>query len=199
MATVPRRGRDIRPAHATGPDLDRESMKLSHGIIQVAALALIFSLPGCTFTNLITARLQKPTFTYRGTERVEALQSRVVVDFLFSAHNPNAAGLKNVTCSYGLFVKGKKFLAGNDIPLTLKPKGDTEITVPATISYADLFPVLGSVLDLILSGQRTIPVTIDAMFSGKPAMYSEAGKEKPFFFEIRLVKTAEIPLPQAGY
>jgi hypothetical protein len=46
----------------------------------------------------------------------------------------------------------------------------------------------------ILAGQKTIPITIDALFSGKPAIYTEAGKETPISFERRLVKTAEIPL-----
>ncbi len=173
-----------------------DKMKFSYSIIRVAVLALTLALSGCTFTKLMTTRLEKPTFTYTGTALVEASQSRAIVNFLFFAHNPNEAGLKNVTCSYGLSVKGKKFLTGDDIPLTLNPKGDTEITVPATIVYTDLFPVLGSVVQLILSGQKTIPITIDAVFSGKPAIYSEAGKEKPIFFERRLIKTVEIPLPQ---
>ena len=85
---------------------------------------------------------------------------------------------------------------GNDIPLAFNPKGDTEIKIPATIAYADLFPVLGSFVRLILSGQKTIPITIDAIFSGKPALYGEAGKEESISFETRLTKTTDIPLPQ---
>jgi hypothetical protein len=87
-------------------------------------------------------------------------------------------------------------MTGNDIPLTLDPQGDTEITVPATIAYADLYPVLGSIFRRILSGQKTIPITINAVFSGKPAIYSEAGIETTISFERRLIKTADIPLTQ---
>lgn len=115
--------------------------------------------------------------------------------FIFSAHNPNGAGLKNVTCSYELFVEGKKLLTGNDTPLNLNPKGDTEIKVPATIDYADLVPVLVQVMRRILSYQQTIPITIEAVFSGKPAIYSEGGKEKKIFFETRFTRNADIPLP----
>jgi hypothetical protein len=189
---------DPRSCPYAASAFDIERMKFSYGIIRVFVLALTLALPGCAFTKLATTRLENPIFTYRGSELVEASQSRAIVAFLFSAHNPNEAGLKNVTCSYELFVKGKKFVTGKDIPLTLNPKGDTEIVVPATIAYTDLFPVLGSVIRFILSGQRTIPITIDAVFSGKPAKYSEAGKEKPIFFERRLVTTTEIPLPQKG-
>jgi len=168
----------------------------AHGIIRAIILVLILALPGCTFTKLMTTRFEKPTFTYKGAELVAASQSGVIMNFLFTAHNPNEAGLKNVTCSYELFVEGKKFMKGSDVPLLLNPKGDTEINIPATIPYADLFPVVGSVVRLFLSGKKTIPITIDAVFSGKPAMYGEAGKEEPISFETRLTKTADIPLPQ---
>jgi hypothetical protein len=171
-------------------------MNFSNNKISVVILALILGLSGCTFTQLLTSRLEKPTFTYTGSELVEASQSRAIVNFLFTAHNPNEAGLKNITCSYELFVEEEKFLTGDDISLALTPKGDSEIKVPVTIAYADLLPVLGSVLQRILSGRKTIPITIEAVFSGKSAIYSEAGKEKPISFEIRLTNTAEIPLPQ---
>jgi len=173
-----------------------DRMIFSYNIIRVIIVGLILALPGCTFTKLMTTRFEKPTFTYTGSELVEASQGRAIVNFLFTAHNPNEAGLKNVTCSYELFVEGKKFLTGDDIPLALNPKGDTEIKVPATIAYADLSPILGSVVRRILSGQKTIPITINAVFSGRPAIYSEAGEEKPISFEKRLIKTADIPLQQ---
>jgi hypothetical protein len=168
----------------------------SYILIRTIILALILALSGCTYIKLITARPEKPTFTYRGAELVESSQSSVIMNFLFSAHNPNEAGLKNVICSYELFVEEKKFMSGKDLPLTLNPKGDTEIKVPATIAYRDLFPVLGSVVRRILSGQKTIPITINALFSGNPAIYGEAGKEQPISFDMRMVKTADIPLTQ---
>jgi LEA14-like dessication related protein len=173
-----------------------DRIKSSYRIIRLIILALVLALPGCTYTKLMTTRFEQPTFTYVGSELVESSQGRAIVNFLFIAHNPNEAGLKNVTCSYELFVEEKKFLTGNDIPLTLDPKGDTEIKVSATIDYADLYPVLGSIVRRILSGQKTIPITINAVFSGNPAIYSEAGKETPITFEKRLTRTADIPLAQ---
>jgi hypothetical protein len=173
-----------------------DRMKFSRSIIRAVIVAIILAQPGCAVTKLMTTRFENPTFTFTGSELVETSQNGVIVNFLFIAHNPNEAGLKNVTCSYELFVEGKKFLTGNDITLALDPKGDTQIKVPATIAYADLYPVLGSVLRRILSGQKTIPVTIDALFSGKPAIYVEAGKETPISFVRRLAKTADIPLQQ---
>jgi len=174
--------------------MDRKNY--SYSIVRAVIVALILVQPGCTLTKLMTTRFENPTFTYRGSELVETSQSGAIVNFLFIANNPNEAGVKNVTCSFELFVEGKKFMTGKDIPLALEPKGATEIRLPAKIVYADLYPVLGSVVRRILSGQKTIPITIDALFSGKPATYSEAGKETPISFERRLVKTAEIPLQQ---
>ncbi len=167
---------------------------ISYTIIRLIIMALVLALPGCASLKLIFAPPEKPTFTYKGVEPVESSQNSVLVNFLFTAHNPNEAGLKNVTCSYELFVEEKKFLTGKDIPLTLNPKGDTAIKVPATIAYRDLFPVLGSIVRRMLSGEKTIPITINALFSGKPALYGEAGKETPIPFEMRLIKTADIPL-----
>lgn len=172
-----------------------QRMKYSYSFISAVILALLLALSGCIFTKLLTTRLEKPTFTYKGFDLGEVSQSRVNVVFIFSAHNPNGAGLKNVTCSYELFVEGKKLLTGNDTPLNLNPKGDTEIKVPATIDYADLVPVLVQVMRRILSYQQTIPITIEAVFSGKPAIYSEGGKEKKIFFETRFTRNADIPLP----
>jgi hypothetical protein len=185
--------------HADFPcrgNISMERMMFSYRILGIVMAASLLSLPGCAYTKLMATRFENPTFTYTGSELVETTQSRAVVNFLFSAHNPNKAGLKNVTCSYELLVEGKKFMTGNDIPLTLEPNGDTEIKVSATILYADLYPVLGSLVRRILSGQTTIPVTIDAFFSGKPAIYMESGKETRISFEKRMVKTADIPLGQ---
>jgi hypothetical protein len=171
-------------------------MKYSYSAVSVVILSLILALPGCTFTKLFTTRLENPTFNFKALELIETSQSRTMVNFIFSAHNPNEVGLKDVTCSYQLFVEGKKFLTGNDIPLKLNPKGDTEILVPATIAYKDLIPVLVQVMRRILSSQNTIPVTIEAVFSGKPAIFSEGGKEKTIFFETRVTRTVDIPLPE---
>jgi LEA14-like dessication related protein len=113
----------------------------------VAALVLILS--GCTMARLFSAKLEKPTFTYLSYELVEVTQGQATVNFVFSAHNPNEVGLKNMLVSYELSVEGKQFLKGNDMNLDLPSKSDTEIKVPAVIVYADLLPMLGSVAERI--------------------------------------------------
>jgi hypothetical protein len=170
-------------------------MRSSYYVKSMVMGVLIIVLQGCVYTKLLTSKLEKPTFTYTGTELVGVSERGVVVNFLFSAHNPNEAGIRNVICSYELSVEGKKFLTGKDVPLTLTAKGDTDIKVPASIAREDLRPVLRSVARRILAGKKTVPITIDAVFSGKPALYGDAGKEQALNFEMRFIRNAEIPLP----
>jgi len=83
--------------------------KFSSRMYGVFVAILLLILSGCALTELLTARLEKPTFTYTGAELVEASHSRAMVNFLFSAHNPNEAGLKNVYVSMNLVRRGKSF------------------------------------------------------------------------------------------
>ena len=169
--------------------------KYSDMINRIVIFALIMSLSGCGLTKLMTTKLEKPTFTYTQFEVVETSQTQATVNFTFSAHNPNEVGLKNVFVSYELFVEGQKLMTGNIINLDLPPKSDTMIKVPAVILYADFLPVIGSVAGRMLSGQKTIPLTVNAVFTKKPAVYDETGAEQSFSFETKLNKTVDFPLP----
>jgi LEA14-like dessication related protein len=171
-------------------------MKYSHIINRLAIAALVLFVSGCTLTRFFVATLEKPTFTYLSFELVEVSQGQAMVNFVFSAHNPNDVGLKNMLVSYELFVEGKYFLKGNDIHLELPPKSDIEIKVPAVIMYADLLPVLGSVAERIVSGQKTIPLTVNAVFSKKPVTDGEAGDKRSLSFDMNMTKTVDLPLPQ---
>ena len=169
--------------------------KYSNIIKRIVVLALVIGLSGCGLTRLFTTKLEKPTFTYTRFEVVETSQTQANVIFLFSAHNPNEVGLKNVFLSYELFVEDKKFMTGNIMDLDLPPKSDKEIKVPAVILYADLLPVIGSVAQRMFSGQKTIPMTINAAFTKKPTIYDKGGAEQSFSFETKLNKTVDFPLP----
>ena len=158
-------------------------------------IALILILPGCSLSRLLGTKLERPTFAYSGYELAEVSESETTVQFLFSAHNPNKVGIKDVLVSYELLVEGNFLLQGNDIRLVLPPKSDTVIQVPAVIAYKDLLPVLGSLANRILSGQKTVPITINAVFTGKPLIYDESGQGSAFSFEKNLTKTEDIPIP----
>ena len=165
-------------------------------IKRAVIVALVLIVSGCAWTRLFSAKLEKPTFTYVSSELVQVSPDKAMVNFIFSAHNPNEVGLKNMLVSYELFAEGKKFLKGNDINLELPPKSDTEIKVPAIIVYADLLPFLGSVSERILSNQKTIPLTINAVFSKKPARDDKTGAGRSFSFDRKMTATVDVPLPQ---
>jgi hypothetical protein len=171
-------------------------LQRGHSVRLLITLFLLLVLSGCTFARLAATRFEKPTFTFVKSDLVDTSQNNATVNFIFVAHNPNKEGLRNVSVSYELFVQEKRLLIGTDVLFDLNPDGDTEIKIPAVIAYADLFPVLGSVAKRFLSGQKTVPITIVANFSGKPALYGRAGKEEPITFEKRFTKTADIPLQQ---
>lgn len=158
------------------------------------SLSFCFILSGCAFARLATVPFEKPVFTFLQGELVETSQKHALVNFHFSAHNPNNAGLKNTKISYELYIEGKQLLNGTDIPFELIPNGDTEIIIPASIVYRDLYPLLGPLVKRIVSGKKTIPMTIVVVFSGKPVMYTNEGEERMVPFERRLTKTIDIPL-----
>jgi hypothetical protein len=176
-------------------------MKNSHGMLRFehcmrrpAILLLLLALSGCTFARLATTHFEKPTFTFVKSDLIDTSQNKATVNFYFTAHNPNKAGIKNAFISYELYVEEKRLLTGKDVHFDLNPAGDTEITVPAVIFYSDLFPVLGSVFERMLLGKKTVPITIHAVFSGRPAIYTSDGEEKPFTFDIPITKTVDVPL-----
>jgi LEA14-like dessication related protein len=178
--------------------IDNIGFRPKHGMVYriTLVLVLVLTLSGCTLARIAATHFEKPTFTFVKSELADTSQSRATVNFIFLAHNPNKEGLKNVSVSYELFVQEKRLMIGSDVLFDLNPDGDTEIKIPAVIAYSDLFPVLGSVAKRFLSGQKTVPITIVANFSGKPALYGRAGKEEPITFEKRFTKTADIPLQQ---
>ncbi len=164
------------------------------GTYSFLILVILFILSGCTFGRLLTTPFEKPVFTYVGSELVSATPSQALVNFHFSAYNPNPAGLKNAVVSFELSVQGKRFSTGTDVPFELIANGETVITIPAVIIYRDLFPVLGSVVERLISGGNTIPLTISTVFSGKPAIFVEEHQETKIAFEMNIIKTIEIPL-----
>ena len=107
--------------------------KCLHSINRIFLFTLILGLSGCGLTRLMTTKLEKPTFTFTRFEVVETSQTQANVNFLFSAHNPNDVGLKNVFISYELFIEGRRFMTGNVTDLDLPPNSDKELKVPAVI------------------------------------------------------------------
>lgn len=164
-------------------------------------LILILSgaaLGGCGYAKLADYKsLQTPQFSYLSHEVREVTDRYATVDFYINAHNPNAIGLRNVLVSYELITGEKQFLKGRDITLELAPQGDTVITVPTRLVYADLLHALGPLLErILLKDEYVVPVTVNGMVYGKPTVYDEYGEGRLFSFEWPFSRTEEIELPE---
>ena len=159
------------------------------------ASTIILFFTGCASLSLLVHGFEKPRFSYTGCTLVEADRKQAVVHVTFTAHNPNSAGVSGVLVSYELFSKGMRIMHGEDLPLTLIPKGDTNIDVPVLISYADLLPVLDEVVKQLLDGKKTMPIRIKAVFTGSPAIITEGGQEDRLTFTITEDRTVDLPLP----
>jgi hypothetical protein len=163
-------------------------------LLRTVIALLLLVLPACAVTSLMTMHVEPPSFTYKGIEVLAIEKGRIIFDVLFTAHNPNDAGLRNVVCSYDLSVEGKKFLSGQEIALSLARRSDSEVRVPATVAFTDLNAAAGVLLRRLAAGKKTITLSIDTVFSGRPALLTTAEGDKELLFELHQTKTFELPL-----
>ncbi len=164
----------------------------------VLILVVIF-LSGCAFNRLANrVELKEPEFSYTRHVIRTITESKADVEFIITAHNPNAVGLRNVFVDYVLLTEGGQFLKGEGLPLQLAPSADTEIAVPTEIIYADLINAVGPLIERIfLNGNYSIPVTIKGVIYGKPTFYDEFEEGTSLFsFTWEFSRTEEIPLPE---
>ena len=151
----------------------------------------------CTAVRLIqSTKIIKPEIKYDRYEVGNPTQKKTPVYLKFSAHNPNAIGLTNVFVSYELYAEKKRFLKGDNVALTLAPKGDTVIVVPAEIIYEDVVKVLGPLAETILRGKDTFPVEVAVKVFGTPTVYNEVEAGALFAFDFATTRSVEVPIPQ---
>jgi LEA14-like dessication related protein len=154
-------------------------------------------LPSCTFYRLVgSTKLKTPEFTILGCEVRKVSARQANLDFIVSAYNPNPIGLRNIYINYELSTEGKRLMKGRDVSVELAPNSENRIIVPAEVELDDLVRALGPLLERILSHQKTVPITIDALIHGKPTVYNEYEKGSLFSFEKRVTKTVDVPLPK---
>jgi hypothetical protein len=159
-----------------------------------AALTLAL-LGGCTAVSLIqSTKIAKPDVKYSGYKLASANAKHAVVNISLTANNPNPIGLKNIFVSYELSTHGKSFLKGSDIELAFAPNGETAITIPADIIYANIFKAAGPVAARLLLGAKEIPITANVVVYGKPTVYSEVEQGALFSFSVNVKATFPVPI-----
>jgi len=72
--------------------------------------------------------------------------SKIDVDFVFTLDNPNPLNVKLDTFSYALGLEGVELLRGvNEQGVALKAKGTSELAIPVSLKFADIFKLVGAV------------------------------------------------------
>jgi LEA14-like dessication related protein len=163
------------------------------------AVAAALCLSGCTFLKLVRAeKLENPTFRYVSSTTTKVTPHQANINVVLAAYNPNAIGLKNVTLSYELFFQSTRFLKGHDIPIALKPKATTRITVPVEIVFNDVWRIAGPATKQLFSAKHSIPIRVDASIVGKPTVYNSLKQGSFFHFTVKVSRMVEVPLSTIG-
>lgn len=91
---------------------------------------------GCA---LLQAAFQKPTLTFvRGSARDLSLEG-ATLDLVFRVDNPNGVALDLARVDYKLEVDGKAIVAGAPpTGVQIAARGSSELTLPATVRFAEL-------------------------------------------------------------
>ena len=70
----------------------------------------------------------------------------ISADFIFGVQNPNPVSVKLDQFGYSLGLEGVEFVKGrNTDGIALKSKGDTELSIPVTLAFADIFKLVQNV------------------------------------------------------
>lgn len=120
---------------------------LRRALFLVASFLVV--LPGCAFLqNAFKNVFEKPSFKFKTANLADASLSGMTVDLVYTLDNPNDFGLSLADVDYKLFVEDKQVVAGQPKDgLTLKAKGESDLTFPAGIKFKDLSPVLQTFLN----------------------------------------------------
>jgi LEA14-like dessication related protein len=170
---------------------------IKNTVIWVCLSVLMSVVSGCTFYRLMqSTKIENPSFEFLRCDLKKATDKYFNIECFVLAQNPNLIGLKNIYISYEIFVEDKRLINGREIYVELAPKGETELKVPASISYNDLLHALEPVLGRIFSNQKTIPITIKTRIYGQPTLYNGVEEGSLFSFERRLSKTIDVPMPE---
>ncbi len=104
--------------------------------------------------------------------------------------------MRNVFVDYELFFEGRRFLNGSSVELTLVPRGETKIRVPAEVVYGEILRVAGPAAAQVLMGGESLPVRVDGVVRGNPTVYNEAEEGALFHFSWKFSRTEKVPIPK---
>lgn len=104
---------------------------------------MLLLLTGCAaLTDVIQAAFTRPSLTFKSARLADLSLEGLTLDTVWQLDNPNAIGLSVARADYLLTVEGKQVVAGKPPDgLQIPASGSTELTFPASIKLADIFPL----------------------------------------------------------
>ncbi|MFO0746849.1 MAG: LEA type 2 family protein [Myxococcota bacterium] len=84
-----------------------------------------------------------PKLSFKNLELKSLDFTKIDVEFVFEVHNPNPLSVKLATFSYDLGLEGVQVVKGTNADgLELKSRGDTELAIPVSLTFAHIFELV---------------------------------------------------------
>jgi len=132
--------------------------------------------------------LEKPKLTYQSTNIKNISFEKVDFDVVFDLENINPVAITAITTDYEIQLNNRRFVSGkkalNDVP----GRGKTQLVLPVTLLYADLFNGVANLVTAVGQGQKTIPYQVKGTLAAKVVGLID--------FTVPIDQTAEVPLPE---
>jgi hypothetical protein len=113
----------------------------------------------------------------------EGIDARIILREI----NHDTVTLDDVSINYEVFIEGKPFGSGKDVKLMFRALDTTEIPIPLSVRYGDLFRTTADVAKAIASGKKSVRFNLRTLvtirFLGIPV-------------EIPHQAEGELPLPE---
>lgn len=144
-------------------------------------LLFVMVLSGCE-------ELEKPKLTYQSTNIKNITFEKVDFDVVFDLENINPVAITAITTDYEIYLNNRRFVSGkkalNDVP----GRGKTQLVLPVTLLYADLFNGVSGLVSAVAQGQKSISYQAKGNLAAKVVGLID--------FTVPIDQTAEIPLPE---
>ncbi len=131
---------------------------------------------------------QKPVMTYQSTNVRSVSFQKIDFDVIYELENLRPVGIDKITADYEIYLNNHRFVSGQKTTAHLPGQGKTQVVLPVTLFYADLFDGATNLVSAITRGEKSIPYQVKGNLTGKFVGLVD--------FSVPIDQTAEIPLPE---
>jgi len=151
-------------------------------------LALVFIVLLSLFIFQSCEDLEKPKLTYQSTNIKNISFEKIDFDVVFDLENINPVAINAITTDYEIYLNNRRFVGGKKALEEVPGRGKTQVVLPVTLFYADLFNGVANLVTAVGQGQKTIPYQVKGTLAAKIVGLID--------FTVPIDQTAEIPLPE---